>query len=330
MIPGMLMSTSSVMYATIMAVTLTPVTAEVVSPALRMMPLGDSITQWQCGLMNNVSTGDVASFGGFRGPLFESLQRNWGSLYEFESVGGQHGCGSHEGHSGWTCDMLADIITDSATAYKPDVVMLMCGTNDLWYRPSTKNPDKGGTAEQVVARINKILTNLFAVVPNATVLLSTVSDINATKCLTYPQGPCPPSMPSDIIAVNTALPAKVVAPFTAAGHNVFLHDVNADAQWVEKDYYTWGIHRSEAGFAKMAASWEKAILAHVTPPPRSCGSNLQFYCRTMSTNTTECTTCVEKYKDKLIAANCTPAAETAFCSSIAEAKPMVEKLPFEW
>lgn len=37
------------------------------APALRIMPLGDSITQWQCGLMQNTSTGDVASFGGYRG-----------------------------------------------------------------------------------------------------------------------------------------------------------------------------------------------------------------------------------------------------------------------
>ena len=35
--------------------------------------------------------------------------------------------------------MLADIIVESATSYKPDVVLLMCGTNDLWYRPYTKN-----------------------------------------------------------------------------------------------------------------------------------------------------------------------------------------------
>ena len=66
------------------------------------MPLGDSITQWQCGTLGNAThaangRGDVASFGGYRGPLFEGLQEQWGSLYRFESVGGQHGCGSHEG-----------------------------------------------------------------------------------------------------------------------------------------------------------------------------------------------------------------------------------------
>lgn len=52
-------------------------------------------------------------------------------------------------------------------------------------------------------------------------------------------------MPADIIAVNNAMASKVVAPHSAAGRNVFMHDVNADAQWVEADYWTFGIHRSE-------------------------------------------------------------------------------------
>ena len=294
--------------------------------ALRLMPLGDSITQWQCGTLGNATSaandrGDVASFGGYRGPLFESLQRQWGSLYSFESVGGQHGCGSHEGHSGWTCEMLADIIVESATAYKPDVVLLMCGTNDLWYRPYTKNPILGGNVSQVLDRINLILERLYSVAPDTTVLLSTISDINATKCLTYPQAACPPSMPADIVSVNDALPARVVAPSRAAGRKIFLHDVNAEAQWEEKDYFTWGIHRSEAGFKKMAASWEKAIMAHVTPPVRSCSSALTYSCGPEQTcrsgNATMCDACLAKHpvQHMLAQYNCTQAAQAAFCSS---------------
>ena len=76
--------------------------------------------------------GDVASFGGYRGPLFESLQQQWGSLYRFESVGGQHGCGSHEGHSGWTCEMLADIIGESATVYVVPSVTRLPAHNGIW------------------------------------------------------------------------------------------------------------------------------------------------------------------------------------------------------
>ena len=312
--------------ATVLLATCPSALAVPEASALRLMPLGDSITQWQCGTLGNATSaandrGDVASFGGYRGPLFESLQRQWGSLYSFESVGGQHGCGSHEGHSGWTCEMLADIIVESATAYKPDVVLLMCGTNDLWYRPYTKNPILGGNVSQVLDRINLILERLYSVAPDTTVLLSTISDINATKCLTYPQAACPPSMPADIVSVNDALPARVVAPSRAAGRKIFLHDVNAEAQWEEKDYFTWGIHRSEAGFKKMAASWEKAIMAHVTPPVRSCSSALTYSCGPEQTcrsgNATMCDACLAKHpvQHMLAQYNCTQAAQAAFCSS---------------
>ena len=54
-------------------------------------------------------------------------------------------------------------------------------------------------------------------VPNATVLLSTVTEINATKCLSYGAGPCPPDMPANIAALTRALPTAVVAPFVAKG-----------------------------------------------------------------------------------------------------------------
>ena len=69
----------------------------------------------------------------------------------------------------------------------------------------------------VLARTNSLLEKLFAVVPNATVLLSTVTEINATKCLSYGAGPCPPDMPANIAALTRALPTAVVAPFVAKG-----------------------------------------------------------------------------------------------------------------
>ena len=148
--------------------------------ALKIMPLGDSITQWHCGHQARVPADprSEASFGGFRGPLFANLASEWGEN-AFTTVGGEYGCGSHEGHSGWTCEDLAGI-TKSATSYAPDVVLLMCGTNDLYYRPSTLKPEKGGNVTQVLGRMSALLAKLFAVRPNATVLLSTVPEINVS------------------------------------------------------------------------------------------------------------------------------------------------------
>ena len=53
---------------------------------------------------------------------------------------------------------------DIATAFSSSSTTPLCR-----YRPSTKNPEQGGTAAQVLGRINTILDRLFSVVPKATV-----------------------------------------------------------------------------------------------------------------------------------------------------------------
>ena len=52
----------------------------------------------------------------------------------------------------------------------------------------------------------------------------------------------------------------------AAGRSITLHDVNRDVGgFQDSDYFVHGIHFSNAGFDKMAASWEAAVSA-VLPP----------------------------------------------------------------
>ena len=50
--------------------------ATVSEAALRIMPVGDSITQWHCGPQARVPAdpASTASYGGWRGPLFTQLQ----------------------------------------------------------------------------------------------------------------------------------------------------------------------------------------------------------------------------------------------------------------
>ena len=48
--------------------------------------------------------------------------------------------------------------------------------------------------------------------------------------------------------------AGIVAEYKSRGHDIALHDVNADAQWTEGDRWIWGIHFNSTGFEKMAAS----------------------------------------------------------------------------
>ena len=43
------------------------------------------------------------------------------------------------------------------------------------------------------------------------------------------------------------------------GFAAHFHDPNPDCGFVADDYWTWGIHFTESGYAKIAASWWKAL-----------------------------------------------------------------------
>ena len=40
---------------------------------------------------------------------------------------------------------------------------------------------------------------------------------------------------------------------------VSFHDPNEHIQWEGADYFTWGIHFSEAGYTKMAKEWFRVL-----------------------------------------------------------------------
>ena len=96
------------------------------SPALRIMPLGDSITQWVCGPIqpNPNAPSDTMGLGGYRQPLGQMLRQK---AVSFDMVGFQYDCGSHAGISGHTCLEISNEIVENAGSHQPDIVMLMCG-----------------------------------------------------------------------------------------------------------------------------------------------------------------------------------------------------------
>merc|ERR1711871_948684 len=103
--------------------------------------------------------------------------------------------------------------------------------------------------------MQQLLEEIYRLLPNATVLLSTVTVINETKCAAY----CPSDMLHNIETFNAQLPSVVVQPLQARGNKLLLHDVNAGARWEEKDFYTLGIHFTQQGFQKIANAWYGAI-----------------------------------------------------------------------
>ena len=89
---------------------------------LRLMPLGDSIT---AGYLS--STGN-----GYRGPLSTLLA---GQVATLDLVGSQIGGTmldpDHEGHSHYEIAQIAALTTQQVSMYKPNVVTLLAGVNDL-------------------------------------------------------------------------------------------------------------------------------------------------------------------------------------------------------
>ena len=159
---------------------------------------------------------------------------------------------------GWLANRTTAIMTNA----QPDIVLFMAGTNDFFW-PVNDAHHGCRTTACLTARLRKLLDLTFAAVPKTTFLLSTITHINEARCKFYGTahwhpGNCPSDMQANIIAYNKLLPA-IAAEYVAKGFAMALHDVNAQAQFVDADYWVWGIHFNATGFQKMANVWANAI-----------------------------------------------------------------------
>jgi lysophospholipase L1-like esterase len=120
------------------------------------MPLGDSIT----------SGFKSSSEWGYRGPLWNKFS---GQGLAIDYVGRyQDGPSSfvdpdHQGVIWETADGLIPLIPDLMTRYKPDIVLLMIGSNDI--------SDGGETPSQLHSEMKQILDRIVSKLPKTTVLV---------------------------------------------------------------------------------------------------------------------------------------------------------------
>jgi lysophospholipase L1-like esterase len=130
--------------------------ATVVDPTIKIMALGDSITE---GMSQN-------GYYTFRDGLYDLLSKK---NYDFDFVGsrasGTFLDNQHEGVSGnktsdWyykdsNNNVVVDNITQAITTYAPDVVLIHIGTNDLLARGDNLIPEK--VKERTYQIVDKIL-----------------------------------------------------------------------------------------------------------------------------------------------------------------------------
>lgn len=212
--------------------------------AWKIMPLGDSITLGVGG-------------GGYRDPLGKSLA-SLGKGWDY--VGPLWSKGNHAGYNGWTIKQISNVVKDAVSIHVPDIVLLMAGTNDFFFSHNDPDdPTLGANATEAVKRMDTLLGDLFSAHSSCHVLLSGVTNINATLCANYPSAPwhppaCPTDMPKNIAMYNN-LVQTIVTKYKNQGHSIDYHDPNPECQFIESDYFTWGIHFSPDGYKKMANSW---------------------------------------------------------------------------
>jgi lysophospholipase L1-like esterase len=196
----------------------------VAEDALRILPLGDSITDGLDipGSYRTTLAADAAA-AGMAYDFVGSLRNGRPGLTDEE----------HEGHTGWRIDQITTIARDVVSTYRPDVVLVMIGTNDIGQRYQL---------DSVTERLRALIDTLAEAAPELSIFVSTL----------------PPLVNSagNVDAFNAALPA-VVATANAAGHQVELVDAGGR---LTLDDMPDGVHPSAAGHAEIGHAWARAIL----------------------------------------------------------------------
>ncbi len=218
------------------------------SGQVRIMPLGDSITEGWATYATFIQ-------GGYRCPL-ESLLKQSGVSFAFtgNSAALEPGivtaCSDvhWEGHGGYDIAGIQGFADGdgSIRAYQPEFVLVLGGTNDV----------AQGHAGSVAGQLSNLLGNIFAQDPNAWVIVSTIPPMNAraSGAIASVAGWAPQiaSANAQIKATAARFPRTTLIDFYAAAATNVSANIGSD-----------GIHPSVTGYGILADLWSYAIKTHL-------------------------------------------------------------------
>lgn len=211
--------------------------ASAASAQLKIMPLGDSITDGD-GSSNNAA---------YRSGLYARLT-NEGIAFDF--VGSlSNGSGfpdtQHEGHGSFRADMIRDNVKSYLQKNPANLVLLQIGTNDLG-----QNQTVGSTRDE----LGEIVDNIFQFNALIEIYLATLTPRKDGK-------------QANVEELNALLP-ELVNLKKAQGLKIFLVDLHsrfvADPNWQTSRMFD-NIHPNDAGYDVIAQVWFEEIRKNHAP-----------------------------------------------------------------
>jgi lysophospholipase L1-like esterase len=195
--------------------------------AIRIMPLGDSITA-------GIGTIDR---GGYREPLWEKCQI---ARWDVTFVGSQQDGPSslldrnNEGHPGWRIDQISARVVGWLEATQPQIILLHIGTNDII---------QGYSPAVAAARLQYLLDQITTTEPNADVIIAQIIPLGR------------PLLDIRVAEYNSYIPI-IAHQMAARGKHVICIDMY---NIVPTSDLVDGIHPDVAGYALMANEWYQAL-----------------------------------------------------------------------
>ncbi|GIE80338.1 hypothetical protein Aph02nite_62880 [Actinoplanes philippinensis] len=234
----------------------TPAAASPLDRPLRIMPLGDSIT---------VGVGSPGK-NGWRADLQRRLH-DAGVSADFvgSESDGTSGDLDHEGHGGWTIEQIAGIVDQSLSSFRPDVVLLHAGTNNI-----TRSDDPVAAA----GKLSGLIDRVRAGAPQAEIYVAKI--IGTAVASEAP--------------ANRAYNALIPAVVQQKGPRVHLVDQSTVAGLDIYDAH----HPNEFGYRKMAYTWYEAMRGTLHPEWPGTGNPFKarqaYLCHASSRTERECRT----------------------------------------
>ncbi|GIH04682.1 hypothetical protein Rhe02_27490 [Rhizocola hellebori] len=239
-----LAATVAALIAALVYVVVSP-TLPAQAAAVRIMPLGDSIT---------------GSPGCWRALLWNRLQNSGQTNIDFVGTLPPQGCGvaydgDNEGHGGFLATNIANQnqLVGWLSGTRPDVVIMHLGTNDVWSNiaPAT-----------ILAAFSRLVDQMRASNPAMRILVAKIIPMGTSQCT-----PCG----QRVVDFNNAIPSW------AAGKTTTQSPITVVDQWTGFNTTTDttdGVHPNAAGDQKISDRWFSPLVSAiggVPPTPPTAG-----------------------------------------------------------